>query len=513
MARRSRDGYLLAIDAGTGTLRALLFDTRGARVRVETQPRRYVPDPSGGDFLTVFDAAALWRDLCALLRSLLRGADVEPEAVLGVSATAQRFSYVFLDEQGEVLYAGPNLDARGAFTQAEIEATLGPKYYQRTGQWPPLTSALARLLWFRMEARDVFDRIRHVLMLNDWILYQLCGHIHSEVTAASASGLLDVVTGSWSASIRDAFGLQGLQPPPLTSAGQPVGTVSPEAARATGLRAGTPVLVGGADTQCALLGSGSWGADQLCVVAGTTAPLCYVVASPHVDPEKRVWTSCHLEPDRWILEANSQWAGYVIQWVRDLVTSAADDRAPRADVYAWLETKAMGVPPGSDDTYALLGPAIMDEKCFHVIRPGVLLFPPPAHPLTERPAGVGHLFRSAMENITFALRANLELLKGIRPIRPERLHVTGGLAKSRLFRQILSDCLELPVSVARVREGSAMGTAVCAATGAGLFPSLEEAQQGLVVPEESLEPNAENVEIYGAAFERWRTLYEKIEDL
>ena len=443
----------------------------------------------------------------------MKKSKVRPESILAVSATCQRLSYLFLDEQRTVVYAGPNLDARGAFTQSDIEDRLGRDYYQLTGQYPPLTSALARLLWFKLERPDTYARIRTVLMLNDWALYRLCGEIRSEVTAASASGVLEVKHRQWCRKIQKAFELEESLFPSLVPAGEVIGTVLPDAATETGLKAGTPVVVSGADTQCALLGAGLLGPDQIGVVTGTTAMICRSLGSPYIDPGKRLWTSCHLEPKSWILEANTQWAGAVLQWIQALLTSVSRPTKTNANMYGWMEKQASQAPAGSGETLAFLGPILMDEENFITVRPGVFFFPPPAHPLTESPVQAGHFFRAILENIAFALRGNMDRILAVTPFRPDQIYLTGGLANNRLFCRIVSDCLDIPVFVGRTREASALGCAVCSAAGIGAFSSMEDSQKALVHKELLIEPEDGNRSIYQTAYERWKEIYQKIADL
>lgn len=511
MERRSNEDCLLALDGGTGTIRALLFTLAGERVHGETRPRRYLTDPLAGAPILIFDAKGFWADTCRLIRDTLDAAGVRPESVRAVSATAQRFAYVFLDHRDEVLYAGPNLDGRGFFTQQSIEDRLGSDYFRCTGQWPPLTSALARFLWFAENAPDIASRVRTILMLNDWMLFKLCGGKHAEATAASGSGLLDIVTRGWSERILAAFGLDAGLLPPIARAGEVIGEVLPRAAEETGLHPGTPVVVGGGDTQCALLGAGLLASGQVGIVAGTTAPVCLLMDSPHVASERHFWTSCHLEPNRWVLEANSQWAGYVLQWMKDLLMKVRERPCTDPEAYAWMEKKASEAPPGSSGTLAFLGPAIVDEAKYYNVPPGVFLFPPPAHPVLASPARARDFFRSLLENVAFALRGNHERLLKARPHTPERVYLTGGMANNALFCQIVSDCLALPVFVGRVREASALGAAVCAAAGIGAFSTLEDAQRAFVHEDGRHEPQPPNVEAYQAAYERWREIYGKLD--
>ncbi len=514
MSANRDKGTLLSLDVGTGTVRCVLFDLAGRIVYRETRPRYYLPDPSGDSFLQIFDTAVLWKNICLLTKSMFEKTGVSPDEVLAVSATCQRFSYLFLDGEGRDVYAGPNLDTRGVYTQSAIEQAMGEEYYRITGQWPPLLSALARLLWFREEKPDDFEKIRTVFMLDDWVLYMLSGARTSEASAASGSGLLDVQSASWSRKIMETFDLQADLFPPLKNPGEVAGEVSQRAARETGLAPGTPVVVGGADTQCALLGTGLLGPGRVGIAAGTTGPACLTLDTPLVDPEHGLWTSCHMAPGSWILEANCQWLGNVYQWLHDLLAGLPLQRSVKTDLFGWMEEQAARVPPGTDDSYSFLGPILMDAKAFHVVRPGVFLFPPPAHPMSETPLRIPHLIRSTLENFVFALRGNMDRLRGAgRGEQPDRVFVTGGMAHSALFCRILADCLGIPVEVASIREGSALGAAICAATGVRAFSSIEDAQKGLTRTEQVIEPNREDFDTYDEAFQRWIEVYQKLEDL
>jgi len=513
MGEERDPGYLLSLDVGTGTVRCVLFDLEG-RVRFrETRPRSYLADPGGDVFLRTFDTDALWDDICLLTRSLFDRGGIAPEAVRAVSATCQRFSNLFLDGGGRTVYAGPNLDTRGVYTQGQIEEALGEAYYRITGQWPPLLSALARLLWFRQERPAVFRGVRTVLMLDDWVLLKLSGERVSEPTAASGSGFLDVVTASWSSRILETFGLDPDLLPPLKHPGETAGEVTARAAGETGLAAGTPVVVGGADTQCALLGAGVHGPGQIGIAAGTTGPTCLTLDVPFVDPGQGLWTSAHVEPGIWILEANCQWLGNVYQWLHDRLEELPLEPSTRAGLFGWMDAQAARVPAGAGDTFGLLGPILMDARSFHVVRPGVFLFPPPAHPMIASPSGIPHLIRSALENFAFALRGNLERLRGAGRGDPGRVLLTGGMAASGVFCQILADCLGRPVEVARVLEGSALGAAICAAAGIRVFGGIADARKALVGRDRVFEPRAENREVYEQAYDRWVDLYRKLEDL
>ena len=513
MRRRSGEGTLLSLDVGTGTVRGVLFDLHGEVIHTERRPRHYEPDPAGGSFLLVFNAQKLWSDICELIRDVIRRANIPADSILAVSTTCQRLSFVFLDPAGDPVYAGPNLDTRGMFTQGDIEEKMGEEIYVLTGQWPPLTSALAKILWFKQEAPDRFRKIRTILMLNDWVQYKLCGEKRSEPTAASASMLLEIATRRWSGKILEAFDLDAQLLPPLAEPAERIGAVHRQGSSQTGLAMGTPIVVSGADTQCALLAAGPAAADHVAIVAGTTAPVCYIQDVPFTDPGRRLWTSCHMTPDSWILEANSQLSGSVYQWLRDLVGELLEQSDRFPNPYAWMEQQASAVPAGSEETFALLGPVVMDAGSFHVVRPGLFLFPPPVQTVIAPPVRIGNFIRATLENIAYALRANVEQLVSLKGARPDRIGMTGGLCESPLFCQILADCLGVAVEVGSIREGSALGAAICSAVGTGAFASLQEATKALCRQVRVFEPNRENRSDYQHGFARWSELYHKIVEI
>jgi sugar (pentulose or hexulose) kinase len=220
-----------------------------------------------------------------------------------------------------------------------------------------------------------------------------------------------------------------------------------------------------------------------------------------------------VQPGTWILEANSQWSGSIYQWLAGFFQGAGIRPSARRSVYDWMEAQAQGLPPGANDTFACLGPILMDAKLFHLVRPGVFLFPPPGHLMTESPVMPAHFIRATLENIAFAMRGNIELACGSQTSPLDGLFLTGGLAKSRLFCQILADCTGLVVRVGRESEGTALGAAVCAAAGIRAFPDMASAQKGLVHLDRLVEPSSENTELYQPAYERWRELYAKTEEL
>ncbi|HLK13007.1 MAG TPA: FGGY family carbohydrate kinase [Candidatus Binatia bacterium] len=493
---------LVTLDAGTGSGRCVVFDAGGEPLASAQEPFHYgfftdpdIPFVRGFDL----DAAAFWQALARCSRTAL--AALPPAArIRGVIATAQREGCVFLDAAGEVLYAGPNLDARAAAEGMEVMEKLGARLHRITGHAPPYIFALARYGWFRK--RHDATRIATVLMLNDWITYRLSGERGAEPSNASESMLYDVSRRAWSDEILGALDVPREILPTLREAGARVGGVTAAAAAATGIPEGTPVFVGGADTESALLGSGVAEEWQTGAVLGTTTPVQMVTARPIIDPAGNLWTSCHVVPGRWVLESNAGDTGGAYRWLLELFFGASD-----AGAHAAAEAAMAASPDGDRPVVSHLGPAVFNLGNMNPFQPAGLLFRfPLLH--VDRPQR-GAILRSFVDNVAFAVRGNCEQITAVagRPI--DALHVSGGLTRSPTLLGALAAAVGVPVDAAVVPESASLGSAILGAVGAGVHPTLGAAIAAMtrsrrVDPGPAARPAVE--ERYG----KWRQVYETL---
>ena len=492
----------VALDAGTGGGKCIIFDAAGKIIGAHREPWSYDlhlnPDvPFVKEFS--FSAPAFWDILCRCTRTALSQAGIAASDVVGVAATSQREGCVFLDARGTEVYAGPNLDARGFAEGLEIVTTLGgERLYQITGHSAPFIFPIARYLWFRKHGSGT---VAHLLMINDWITYRLSGELSAEPSNATESMLFDLRGRCWSEEILSTFDIPATILPPVRRAGERVGVVTAEAAAATGLRAGTPVYVGGADTQCSLLGAGAIEPSATGATLGTTTPVQTVVDRAIFDPDSRLWAGCHVVPDRWVLESNAGDTGDAYLWILDLVSGGA----PREQLYALGEQLAANRfgPP----TMLFVGPALFDLSKMRFNRPGGMLFPFPA--LHVRPDR-GTFVRAFMENIAYALRGNIGQIEAITGHPTPVLTLSGGMTRSAVLARVITDVTGLPVRVAREPESAALGCAMLiAASETGGFTAAIDT----MVQYEHLEPDPAQHERYAAPYAKWRELHERLDDL
>jgi autoinducer 2 (AI-2) kinase len=285
-----------------------------------------------------------------------------------------------------------------------------------------------------------------------------------------------------------------------------VGTVTQRAADDTGLRAGTPVVAGGADTQLALLGIGVAQPGRFTVVGGTFWQHTVVLDEPLIDPEERLRTLCHAVEGRWMMEGIGFYCGLVMRWFRDAFCGLEAQEAARrgVDVYDVLEERAAALPPGAHGVFGIFSNLMQASRWVHA-SPGFVGFDV-AHP--ER-AGVTECFRAIEESAAYVSRGHRDIVEAVAGIAVDRLVLTGGAAKGRLWPQMIADALGAPVDIPVVKESTALGAAICAGVGAGLFADAAGTAARLTALERTCEPDAHAAERYAGLYAQWRELYRR----
>jgi len=464
---RGGDGYLLALDAGTGSCRAVLFDLAGRQVALAQREWSH-PAVDGIDGSQRFDTAQNWALICACIREVL-GSLTDPRAVLAVGCTGMGGGLVLYDRAGRELWACANGDARaGREAQAMLASGMAGRLYRLGGGWISL-SAPPRLDWVRHHRPALWESCARLSMIADWMVYRLSGTLVTESSTGSTSGMFDLAARTWSASITELCRLRPALLPEVASAGTAVGPVTPEASRQTGLAATTQVVVGGLDTALALAGSRldpHWPArGRLAITGGSFWKHTMVAAAAVTEPAGRLRTICHILPGQWLVEGIGFYAGFALRWLRDI---AARQPLPghahdEPGAYAALDRLASTVPAGSDGLLAEPVPA--DAWTLARWRP-----PFPQRPGPEVPARLGAHVRAIEEAAAYSARRSAELLTELLGTPPREVILTGGAARSTLWPQILADVLGLPIHVPGISESAAAGAAALAGLAIGARP-------------------------------------------
>jgi autoinducer 2 (AI-2) kinase len=487
--------YLLGLDAGGSGGRALLFDPQDGSMLTATRSWSHAEAPGTAGFGYDLDLQAVWAHLAAATREVVERADPRDE-ILGIAASAMRFALVVVDKEGQSLLALPNRDGRAAAEALEIRAKVGDQIHARTGLWPAPIMTLPRLLWFARHHEEAWQQAHKVLSLGDWVAFRLCGELATDATQAGETLLFDLQTRDWSWDCLDEPELPQHLLPKLRAAGTQLGALTPEAAQALGLRAGTPVATGGADTQCGLLASGAAEPGDVGVVAGSTAPVQLVSSEPLVTD--RTWSGHHLIEGRWVLESNGGIMGETLAWFASLFFPGAPDPVARA------LAEAARAHPGAGGVLSSLGAEVMRSSEMQ-LPVGHLSLSPWALP--DPVAARADLARAVLEGMAFAVEANIAQVQPDAPPGGE-LHLAGGMSRSPFWAQLLADVSGRSVVSCAAAESTALGAALCAGAATGVYPSLSDAANAAGARARRFEPDRDSSAMYDDHRAAWSRLTE-----
>ncbi len=503
-----RRDCVLAIDAGSSGCRAFVFDLWGTVISSARRDWSYDTPAEIAPLGRQFNPEDFWNTICQIIKEAIQVSGVDPSQIAAVSAASQRQGVVFLDRDGVEVYAGPNTDLRALAEGFSIDSRFGSSIQRITGHTPSFLFTPAKLLWLKSHNPLAYEQMATVLSINNWIIYRLSGRLVGDLSSAADIGLVDISDTAWSRQLLTMLDLpQGICPE-IVAAGTAIGEVTSSSAAQTGLAPGTLVVVGGADTQCGLLGMGVKDEAEVGILAGWSAAIQMVTAEPIADPEGRIWSGCHVLPGRWILESNAAECGGAYGWLKGLLFQDETAHSGR-DAFAIMDQLAEQVSPGADGVLAFIGPRVMDMTC---LKPSLGGF---VFPITPSVTGIGrkHLVKAAMENLCFAFKANCQQLVQTSRMKVDRISVGGGQAQSQSLVQMVSDVLGEPVVSFQVPYVTGCGVAMCATVGAGLHTSLGVAAEVMRPGFKVIEPDPERTSEYVKHHERWMRASRWLENL
>lgn len=496
------DRYTLVVDAGTSRARCFLFDSEGCEVASRSRAWEFVESGEAYSLAREWDSDLLWRMVCELIGECVEASRASRDEIRAVAVTSQRQAVVFLDADGECLYAGPNLDLRAFFEGAEIDEAYREKVYRTTGHLPSFLFAPAKLKWFERHRPEVFESVSAVVTLADWLIYRLTGEISSERTLMGEAGLLDVVSRESCDSLMSDLGLE-VEGGTLVDAGCVVGRVNADAAECTMLSKGTAVVAAGADTQCGLLGMGVSDTGQAGIVAGWSVPVQMVADAPLLSDDASTWAGCYPAPDRWVAESSAGDAGNAYSWLVGLLTGDAEGG------YKAMDSAAGDVPAGSEGVQAILGSA-RTQFSNPGMRAGGFVFPVP---MALSGMGKGHFARAALESVAYSIKANLEHLEATAGRSASLVALGGGMTRTKMLGPVVADVLGRQVKMSHMPDASALGAWLCAGAATGEFATVEEAAGWALERTRVVEPNPRQSAEYQHFYAGWLDLADRLDKI
>lgn len=481
-------------DVGTSGLKGVVIDEAGAIVAEHTAS--YEPSsPRPG--WSEQDPETWWAAFLECSRRLVDSAG--PPQAIGLSGQMHGSVFLGADDRS----VSPAIlwnDQRTAAECEQIWSLTDRKVVDWTLNEPRTAFTASKMLWLRNARPDRFEATRTVLLPKDFIRFRLSGERLSDVTDASGTNLLDVARRDWSSPMLQALGFDRSLLPDLVESAEPAGAVLGTVVEATGLRAGTTIVGGGADQACAAIGNGIVRTGALSVTLGTSGVVYAQLSEIALDRTGAFHTFCHSVPGTWMMMAGVLSAAGSFEWYRRTVGAADADHSIAAGGGAFdgIVRAINEVEPGSGGLIFL--PYLTGERAPHndPFARGAWFG------LTRR-HGRPHMARAVIEGVCFAIRDLVEIVEAM-GIEIAEVRVAGGAARGRVWLEILASVLGRPVRATTTPDASAYGAALLAlaqATGA----SVAEVSGSLVTVGPLVEPDPSANAIYQDMHAVYRALY------
>lgn len=352
-----------------------------------------------------------------------------------------------------------------------------------------------KILWLRENEAENFAKVSLVLLPKDYIRYKLTGEKHMDVSDGAGTLLMDVVKKDWSDALLDKLELSRDILPPLVESTAITGRVTEKAARETGLKAGTPVVAGGADNACGAVGSGIIKEGRVMVSIGTSGVVVAFSRKAVADQKGRIHLFNHSRPDSWYMMGVMLSAGMSFSWLKKSLFANEFD-------YDRLNEMASDVSPGSEGLIFL--PYLYGERTPHADANARGVFFGISGKHEQK-----HFVRSVMEGVTYGLNDSLELIKE-QGVEVNEIRAIGGGARSLVWQQIMADIFGQEISLLNVEEGPAFGAALIAGVGVGTYSNFEEAEEGIIKVVKTIPPRNENIDTYREYYSIYRNLYRSL---
>ncbi|MFW6035329.1 MAG: xylulokinase [Halothermotrichaceae bacterium] len=484
--------YLMGLDIGTSGVKGVLVKENGeiAATSTEGYPLE-TPNPGWAQQ----NPEDWWAATVKVINNIISSNNIDAASIKGISFSGQMHSSVFMDKNKNVIR--PAIlwsDTRTSKQCQEIYERAGGlenliKYVSN----PALEGFTApKILWLRENEPANYKEVDLVLLPKDYIRYKLTGEIFTEVSDGAGTLMMNVDNKDWSRELLDKLDIPHDMLPPVVDSIEVTGSITKEVAAKTGLKAGTPVIGGGADNACGAVGSGIIKEGRVMVSIGTSGVVLAQVDDPKADKQGRMHLFNHAVPDSWYMMGVMLSAGMSFNWMKQSLFNDNLD-------YDKLNKLAAEVEAGSEGLVFL--PYLYGERTPHndANARGVYFGISGKH---EQ----GHFIRSVMEGVTFGLRDSLELIKD-KGLEVKEVRAIGGGVKSKVWQQIVADIFGHEISLLNVEEGPAFGAALIAGVGAGVYNSFAEAEENIIKIKEKISPIQENVKKYNETYQIFRDLY------
>ena len=486
--------YLLGVDIGTSSCKTAVFDPDG-KVIAQGGSEYPVSYPEKG--WAEQDPADWWNGICRAVREMIGESGINPADIAGIGIDGQSWSAIALDKSGNVLCPTPIwTDTRSEAICRETAKRLGEdKIFGLCGNPVSPCYTWPKILWYRENRPEVFEKTEKILQSNSYIAYRMTGEITQDLSQGYGLACFDMRKGCWDEEACEALGIPRKLLPEIVNCHQVIGRLTKEAAEQTGLKEGTPVVAGGLDAACGTLGAGVVSPGQTQEQGGQAGGMSICIDQYAADP--RLILSFHVVPGQWLLQGGTTGGGGALKWLRETMCPELS--------FAEMSELAEQAPAGSGGVTFL--PYMAGER-------SPIWNPKACGVFFGLNFGVtrGQMIRACMEGVAYALRHNLETAE-VAGAKAGILRAMGGSANSRVWTQIKADVTGCGIEVPASDTATTLGAAILAGVGTGVYQSFEEAAERMVSVKKTYTPNAEMKAVYDSGYEIYRKLYPALEEL
>lgn len=482
--------YLLGIDIGTTSTKVVVIDSAGGILAEASRPSVLTSrEPTWAEE----DTEQWWQNLRVVVPEVLEKAGLHPADIAGIGVSGMVPTLILTGADGQVLRTSiQQNDARAVEEIDQMRAqTNTAEVLEKTGSAITQQSIGPKLLWLRHHEPALIDRARHVMGSYDYIVLRLTGKYSIERNWAMESGLFDFRRQDWDNQLLSLAGIDRSWLGKVHWPAEVVGQVTSQAAQATGLLAGTPVVAGSADHIASAFSAGVREPGDLLVKLGGAGDILFCLDQPEMDP--RLFLDYHVIPGKYLINGCMASSGSLIRWFRDQFAPGVE--------YAELDREAAAIPAGSEGLVLL--PYFLGEKTplNDPMARGTLVGLTLTHTR-------GHIYRAVLEGIAYGFNHHLVVLAE-HGFVPTRVRLTNGGAHSLLWRQVTADVLGLPLEQVAHHPGSSLGAAFVAGKGVGAFKDWSEIEKYIEIATVT-QPIPENHARYQRLFRIYREVYENL---
>jgi len=500
---------LCGIDIGTSATKALLCTATGkvlATASVEYPV--YAPKPGWSEQ----EPADWWDATVKSIALVCRKARKKPSDITGIGLSGQMHGSVFVDKSGRSLRRALLWnDQRTARECEQIEKLAGgrKKLISMVSNVALTGFTAPKILWVRKHDPKTYAKTAKVLLPKDYVRLKLTGQYASEVSDAAGTLLLDVKKRTWHRGLLSKLSIDTDLLPPVYESTEVSGTISTEAASITGLKKGTPVVGGAGDQPAGAVGNGIVRAGIVSATMGTSGVVFAHSDAPVPNKDGNLQSFCHAVPGKWCVFGCMLSAGGSLQWLRntllaDEVKAAYKTKKDPGKLYPRLIAEAAKAPAGAEGLVFL--PYLTGERC---------PYPDP----DARGSWVGltvrhnraHMIRAVLEGITSGMRDQVELMRA-GGVKISEVRASGGGAASEFWRQMQADMYNARVVTINTQEGGALGVALLAAVGTGVYSSVPEACKAAIKVTTTLKPDRKTARVYNKTYASYQSLYQSLKN-